>query len=307
MILGPRHLLRWAIALLAGAAIHAGTVAADTYQSLPDQTQLPFNWSNFGVGGFAGRTTVQGYNRTDGTAGGPLYVTNTHIFDNDPDPKEPRTEDIGVATFQYALFRGSTNGAGGATNRLGAAFMGGFRLTDTDDETRNWSFLQIFTDARDPNGVIDGGGARGKVNGDLPGWNRDPGWNFAGNQVQYDYLDLPSDPSTRAETVSFETALVCFMGNDVLIRGDWTWSFTTDGRGGLSGMDVTSQAAASNRLVTLYQNAHPGTTYMNIGVGTCHMPPPAPTPEPSSLASACLGGVVLLGYWRTRHRRRSAA
>jgi hypothetical protein len=267
------------------AATYGASATAATQTSLKDQTQIPYSWGDFVAGATVSGITVQGYNKTDGTAGGPIYVTNTHIFDNDPDPAEPAIEDIGIATFQYVLWKGSSGGAAGATNRLGAAFLGGFNLTDLDDETTNWSFLQIYTDAAHPAGIIDGGGFKGKVNGDIPGYNADPGWNFKG--TAYDYFDVPFDIATTAETVSFETALVCCLGSDVRIRGDWKWSFTVDGMGGLTGMDVTSQANASNRLLNLYRTANPTITYSDIGVGTCHVP------EPSTLAMLSLGFIGL--------------
>src|ERR1044071_3718761 len=83
------------------AASFAATATAATQTSLKNQTQIPYSWGEFLAGGNISGITVQGYNKTDGTAGGPIYVTNTHIFDNDPDPTEPAVEDIGIATFQY--------------------------------------------------------------------------------------------------------------------------------------------------------------------------------------------------------------
>jgi hypothetical protein len=279
------------------ATFGASAIAA-TQTTLKTQIQIPYSWGDYVAGANISGITVQGYNKTDGTAGGPIYVTNTHIFDNDPDPAEPPVEDVGIATFQYVLWRGSTAGAAGATDRLGAAFLGGFDLTDLIDESPNWSFLQIYTDAAHAAGIIDGGGAHGKVNGDIPGYNADPGWNFAG--TAYDYFDVPFDTATKAETVAFETALVCYEGDHVHIRGDWKWSFTVDGLGGLTGMDVTSQAAASARLLGLYRAANPAITYFDIGVGTCHVP------EPGTLGLLSLGFIGLgLGSRRANQRTTS--
>lgn len=277
---------------LALAALAPRGADADTLMSLRPQTQLPYSWGDYGAGLNISDITVKNYYTTAGALGGPIYVTNTHILDNDPDPKEPPVEDIGIATFQYILWSG-TKGGGAAINRYGAAFMGGFQLTDLDDESLSWSFLQIYTDATHPGGIIDGGGFRGKVNGDIPAYNQNPGWNFDGARTQYDYFDVPSDPSTAAaETVAFETALVCYMGNMVLVRGDWTWSFTTDGKGGLTGQSVASQAAASDTLLGLYRAANPGVMYDNIGMGTCHVPELDPGCGVTAVTLLGLGAVV---------------
>jgi hypothetical protein len=288
-----------------------GYQATGTQLSLEGPPPPAFSWGDFGAGLNISNITVQQYRNTDGSAGGPIIVLNTHILDVDPDPHETdplvpcfggkQCEDIGISTFQYALWLGSTGGAGGAVNRVGAAFFGGFRLTDLDDVGMNFSFLQIFTDNANPAGTIDGGGFRGKVNGDIPGFNANPanpaaGWNFAGNDVQFDYFDVPFDSSTTVETVSFETALVNYEGNIADILAGFTWSFTSDGAGGVSGMSVTQQAAASNRLLGLYRAANPLVTYQNVGEGSSHALVPEPTPF-------CLvGGVlILLGLgWRRK-------
>lgn len=251
----------------------------------------PFSWGAYAPGTGVAGITVQDYRNTDGTAGGGVINYNKTVWDNDPDPLEPPIENVGNISFQYLLYRGSTGGAGGATNRVGAALMGGFHLTDLDDLGVNFGFWQIYTDNAAPGGVIDGGGYQGKTNGQIPAYNVDPGWNYAG--TEYDYFDIPANTvASGAETVSFETALVCYNATTVHVMADFTWSFTSDGLGGVTGTAPTEQAAASNMMMNLYSPLNPG-LMQNIGVGSCH----DLVPEPSTLLLILLTIPVL-------HRRR---
>lgn len=286
-------------------AVALGIISFEASASAAIQTALMaapgYSWSDYGVQG----GHVIDYRKPDGSAGGQIIPFTFDVFDNDPDPTETSPEKIGNLDFQFLLWRGS--GDNDLTNntvaRVGAAIMGGFNLTDRNDVGMNFSFLQIFTDNANPNGVVDGGGFRGKVNGDIAGWNQNPGHNYAG--TQFDYFDNPFDPSTRNETVSFETALVCYSGSTVHILADFTWSFTSDGMGGVSGTSITSQASASNRLFNLYGALlPPGGLLQNIGVGSCH--DMFLVPEPSTLSMLCLGSTCLfLGYAR-RVRKQAA-
>src|SRR5215469_13425691 len=98
--------------------------ATGTQLSLEGPPPPAFSWGDFGAGLNISNITVQQYRNTDGSAGGPIIVLNTHILDVDPDPNEKdplvpcfggkQCEDIGITTFQYALWLGSTGGAGGA-------------------------------------------------------------------------------------------------------------------------------------------------------------------------------------------------
>ena len=296
------------IVIATGLTIIAfGAQVGATELHLKDPPPPTFSWGIFGPSGVES-ITAQDYRNTDGTAGGPIIVLNTHILDvdrdpNERDPLEGGKEDIGIATFQFALWRGSTMGAAGAIDTVGAAFMGGFELTDLTDVGNKFSFLQIFTDNADPEGTIDGGGFRGKVNSDISSWHANPadptpGWNFDGNRTQFDYLDVPSDPLSKGlETVSFETALVNYSEDHVDIIADFTWGFTSDGMGGVSGMQVAEQVSSSDLLLGHYRAKFPGITYLNIGEGSSHG---LVVPEPAPIMLVPIGVFTLALYLRRR-------
>lgn len=287
--------LRFSLALAGAALLLFGADAGAAIQ-----TQLKaapgYNWGDFGVQG----DWVLDYRQPNGAAGGAVIPFAVDVSDIDPDPNEISPEKIGKLDFQFVLWRGNArdDGTDNTVRRVGAAIMGGFHKTDVDDLNRQFSFLQIYTDNANPNGVVDGGGYRGKVNGDIAAWNQNPGHNYAG--TEWDYFDNPYDPATRAETVSFETALVCYDATQVVILADFTWSFTSDGLGGVTGSAITAQNSASNKLMNLYGALLPnGGTLSNIGVASCHA-----VPEPTALLSA---GVGFLGIGLVVRRRPARA
>jgi hypothetical protein len=300
--------------------VWASLGGATTITRLP--TTPPFNWgTTFGlVGGF-----VQEYLQLNGAGGGTVIPFTVDVFDNDPDPaeKDPLVngkEKIGTLNFQFMLWRGSS-AEGGAIDRVGASIFGGFNLTDLDDAGTRFSFLQTITGfATIPDGV-DGGGFRGKFNDDIATgtYNSMPGWNYQG--TQYDYLDNPfTSISTGPRTISFETALDCYTDNkQVHILADFTWGFTSDGAGGVTGVSPTAQNAASNSLFNNYfaNTVPPGPSpagntpslMQNIGVGGCHdfaasvvqppLPIPKDIPEPPTLL---LFGIGLAVYFLRKEK-----
>ena len=112
------------IVIATGLTIIAfGAQVGATELHLKDPPPPTFSWGIFGPSGVES-ITAQDYRNTDGTAGGPIIVLNTHILDvdrdpNERDPLEGGKEDIGIATFQFALWRGSTMGAAGAIDTVG--------------------------------------------------------------------------------------------------------------------------------------------------------------------------------------------
>jgi len=237
------------ILLLAPLAAAPAARAVET--SLPASTTPTFTWGHFGTGLLISNITVQGYNTPSGAPGGSVATLDMPVYAVDPDPLagDPTVpcgagtcEQIGIMTFQYVLWRGSVSGLYGPTNRFGAAVLGGFKLTDATEMGTNFSFLQTYTDASSSTPVIDGGGASGKVNAQIPRYVADPnaiaaGWRFGGTDYQYSFFDVPFDwlGVSPAETVSFETALVATdaTGTNQQILEDFTWSFTTDLTGGV--------------------------------------------------------------------------
>jgi hypothetical protein len=293
------------LALLLGSVAFAATI-----KTLPAPGSLPYNLTNYGP---IGRTQIitQYYNTNGTTNGAGPTNFNQPVFDNDPDPLEPPLEQIGNVDFQYGLFRGTK--ADGTGTVVGAAILGGFHDTDTFDLGGNFSWLQIFTDNGDPNGKVDGGGFRGKVNGDINAYNANPGWGHDG--TEYNYFDIPLDTLGQQgpESVQFETALVCYNGDKTVhILFDFTWGFTwtanADGSlKSLTGNAPMSQASASKTLFDRYFTKDNGLTgpdgndtpnlLQNIGVGSCHDCNPAP--EPSTVYLLGAGILILFRYRKT--------
>jgi hypothetical protein len=272
-------------------------VSASAGPALAAMADLPaaptFSWGQFGAGLNISGITVQKYVNLDGTDGGSVINYSAPV--SAPIPAAATPELIGNAKFEYVLWKGSNAGSAGATNRFGAALFGGLNLTASNAGS-NFSFLQIYTDASTgASGVIDGGGYFGKFNSLIPRFGSTPGWDFEPPDYQYDFFDVPFDPSgTVSETVSFETALVSYDATSVQILGDYTWSFTTGANGNpqsfLTGSSVIEHAQASAVLLGLYEAAYPSIAYRQI------------VPEPSALLlAACL---VCLPWSR---RRRLAA
>ena len=295
-----RATLVLAAAMVSFVAFANGAFAG-TQTSLPANAGYP--WSNFNVGG----GYVTDYLKNDGSAGGTITTYTANVFDIDPDPNERDPlvngkENIGSLTFQYVLYKEASGGQGTAADSLGAALFGGFHLTDTNDLNNRFAFLQIVNQVGGAGyPKVDGGGYRGKTNGDIPGYVANPGnqagWNFAG--TEFDYFDNPVRGLNTGQTVNFETALVNYNANTVVILADFTWSFTANGNNS-SGTAPTTQALASNTLINLYQAANPNTTYLNIGAGSCHLIDAVP--EPSTLLMLGIAGVVLAGYRGLRRR-----
>jgi hypothetical protein len=279
----------------------------------------PFGWSDYGDFSGLSNVTVKEYRNTDGTADGKVMTTSYHIFDidKDPDEKDPLVggkEDIGVATFQFALWRGSSL-VSGDTNIVGAAFLGGFQLTDLKDVGTSFSFLQIVTDNRTGT-TVDGGGPQGKTNGDIPNYkadatSKDAGWNFMPGKTQYDYFDIPSIKNPASDyNASFETALVCYSVNKLgqtsaIILDDWRWGYSTDTNFNLKGTAVSENASASDALLNAYRKMFPTATYSNIGDASCHEAFAA-LPEPGTLATSGFCALILTGYGLIRRKRNSS-
>ena len=123
--------MRLLIALLAVMAANAGVVS-----SLPSAPPPTFPWSDVFPSATIGGITVQHYLDVNGNVLGSGSGIGTYaipIFDIDPDPAEAPLERIGDMYFEYVLWTGSTQGANGPTNRVGAAMMGGFYLMDHED------------------------------------------------------------------------------------------------------------------------------------------------------------------------------
>lgn len=248
------------------AGLLATTAGAATQTGLPDPAALPFSLGelvpNSNVAGF----TVEQYLKPSGPPGGSLIEVSDPVFDINP--SSGVQSQLGTTRWQFVPFRASTTGPGGALDEVGVALMGGFQL---DDPQRfaglRFSFLQMVTDSGGPG--IDGGGPRGKVNGDMPGWNKDPGWNFDGDRTQFDYLDVPffsteHDPGS----LTFETALVASFGSKALVLDDVTWGFTANvgEAGALTAMPPIERAhGASDDLLALYRDEFPNWTYFNEG------------------------------------------
>lgn len=273
-------MLRAKVVVAALAAAWASCAALGAVQTkLPDPPLPTFQWNAFG--NFAGyaNTVVKDYRNEAGTGAGPLYVVASDISIKCPD-MAPIS--LGINNWQFCLWRGNSAGnAAGATNQVGAGFMGGFNLQNNDGNCLNYTYYQIYKDNANPNWVVDGGGINGKVNGNIPGYNGNPnGWNFDGANTQYDYFDIPSNtqPAAAAESVMFETALVAYMGNTYSILASWMWSFTSDGAGGVSGSAPSLQAGgASNKMMDLYGNLLPGGgTLQNVGYSSLCDCIPAP-------------------------------
>ena len=248
------------------AGLLATTAGAAIQTSLPDATALPFSLGglvpNSNVAGF----TVEQYLKPNGPPGGSVIEVSNLVFDINPSSGVQRL--LGTNRWQFVPFRGSTTGPGGAPDEVGVMLMGGFQL---DDPRRfaglRFSFLQMVTDSGGPG--IDGGGPRGKVNADIPGWNKDPGWNFDADRTQFDYLDVPffsteHDPAS----LTLETALVASFGSKVLVLDDVTWGFTANvgGPGALTATPpVERPLGASDDLLGLYRDEFPNWTYLNEG------------------------------------------
>ncbi len=283
-----RRLFFWSAVLFLGLA---GSPASATMFDLP--AAPPFSWGSFGGGLTISPITAREYVSPGGVAGAsvdtlalPVYAR--HVGAPDGDPTLPcdhghRCEQIGNASFEFALWRGSQPGSSLAINRVGAAIFGGFQLTDAAELGSNYSFLQIYSDAFSPAGTIDGGGYTGKVNGQIPRYNANPGWNYGGSIYQYDFFDVPFDRVGQdpAEQVSFETALVNvdLLTSTLTILADFTWSFTTaagvSSNDFLTGALIASAAAPSSGLLDLYSSSFPGVTYRN-GIVTIDSVPEPP-------------------------------
>jgi hypothetical protein len=301
---------RLLVLVVAGVACLSLRVHAQTVTQLPP---AGFDWSRFNVaGGF-----VKSYLKNDGTAGGMVttYMADVFDLDNDPNEKDPLVggkEKIGSLTFQYVLYQEEGNGKGTGVNGLGAALFGGFHLTDVDDVGTNFAFLQSVGNTDNVTGnslagypKVDGGPNRGKTNGDIPGYDVVPdntvghnGWNFAG--TEFDYFDNPLRGINTNQTVSFETALVCYNGLSVTLLSDFTWSFSTDAAGGITGIAPTNNVNTAG-IRRIYGAAFPTTTYNDIGTVSCHLP------EPSAITLLAACALSSLGFVARRKRSRKAA
>lgn len=272
--------------LLAGTV---GAVGAATQTGLPDATALPFSLGqivpNSNVAGF----TVQQYLTPDGTPGGSVIDFSRPVFDSNS--TSPVSIQLGTLRWQFVPFRASTGGPTGAVDEVGVALMGGFQLDNPAPfAALRFSFLQVVTDSGGPG--IDGGGPRGKVNADIPGWNTDPGWNFDGNRTQFDYLDVPffsiyHDPGS----LTFETALVASFGIKVLVLDDVTWGFTANvGESGAltATPPVERLGGASDQVLGLYRDEFPNWTYLNERQANL-----SDLPEPRSIFLLCLCALAL--------------
>ena len=282
--------IHFCVVLVAVGIALAGysTAFSATLETLHDPPPPTFAWSDFFPSATVGGITVQKYHKEDGTDPGPVIVNNMTV-------KDGNDVEIGTVTMQYTLWSGSTLGAAGATNRLGAVLFGGFNVTTVKYNDVNFSYYQIFTDNANASGVIDSGGINGKVNGDIPDHGADPGWDFAGDGAEFDYADVPANTFVN-ETVSFETALVCNVGTVHNILKAWTWDFTSTAGGGITGNSVEFQTEVTNTLFNLYTAVLPGGhSLANLGVGTCVVI----VPEPSSIFLANFALIALLF-----HRRR---
>lgn len=272
------------VAILAALVPVCWTLAA-TQTTLKDPPPPKFAWSDFAPATGVSGITVHDYRNEAGTGAGPVYVSNFDTLD--------AGNSIGTTTFEFALWRGSTTGENGPINRVGAAILGGFNLQNPvySNAGVGFSFYQIFRDGAIINGAVDGGGINGKVNGDIPNWNTDAGWNYAGAAAPYDYFDVPANAvSLGNETVSFETCLVCQLRGVHHIMLATTWSFTSDGAGGVSGVKVTQQPMASDRLMELYGALRGGDTLQNVNVGSCL----ALIPEPATIQMTFLCCLVMM-------------
>ena len=183
---------RSAVLVLAGLMLACRPAAATvtTLTTLP----APFSWAYFGGAlAIAQIHTVTflapaGSTTAIQTVSTPVYAAVAGPSDGDPAfacTGGIRCEQIGNLQFQYALWQG-TYGRGSTPNRVGAVVFGGFQLTDPADVNGAFSFLQTYADSSAPTGTIDGGGFDGKVNGQIPGWQSNPGalgggWNYMAN------------------------------------------------------------------------------------------------------------------------------
>jgi hypothetical protein len=274
-------------------------LCAQTLTALPGPSRLPFSLAQIVPSTTAGRFTIQEYRTLDGSADGSVTPFVRPVFDGGSSSAQSGDNPIGTVRWEFALFRGSSAGAAGPIDGVGAALMGGFQETASIPAGTHLGFLQVFTDSFGTG--VDGGGPHGKVNGDIPDWNRNPGWNFDGDRTRFDYFDIPFDSTTlAAETVSFETALAAWSGSSVLILDDVTWRFNAnaDNPGDLAGMAPTERlGGASNRLLGLYRNTFPSVTYLNIGQGTL-----SDLPEPSLELAVAIFAVIASRRLRLRRR-----
>lgn len=273
-----------------------------------------FPWGAYGRHLSFARTNVTSYVTPAGDAGGTVQTVDIPIYvaggGGDGDlgaycTGMIRCEQIGTLQMQYALWKGSQQSI--RINRLGAAVLGGFHLTDSTDSGGDYSFMQIYKDYYSPNGFIDGGNAVGKVNGQIPDWNPNPtplnnlGWNYNTNSSQYQYFDVPYEivGVSPLENVTFETALAKSdpTTGAVTILADFTWSFDTL-TGTLTGQPIVAQNAPSSTLMSLY-----GSTYGPYGASYSNgiLSYLRPIPEPDAWFMLMVG-FGAIGAARRRRR-----
>ncbi len=274
----------------------------------------PFPWMAYGRHLSFARVNVTGYLTPSGGSGGSVQTVTVPIYAAAGAPDGDRTaictgnvrcEQIGTFQMQYALWQGYQQSY--TTNRVGAAVLGGFQLTDAADAPNNYSVLQIYRDYYNPDGFIDGGNFAGKINGQIPDWNPNPttynntGWNYGGSSYQYQYFDVPYEivGISPLETVSFETALanVDAATGAVNILADFTWSLDTL-TGHLTGQQMVFNPTASATLLSLYTAAYgPAGASYSSGI----LSYVRPLPEPGAWA-LLLVGMALTGA-QLRQRR----
>jgi hypothetical protein len=291
-------------------AVFAAPAAASA--AMTSLVNPPFSWGAYGGGLGPSRINVSSYVTPAGGAGGVIQTVDVPIYaaaSGPPDHDQTsvctghvRCEQIGTMQFQYALWKGSQQSV--HINRVGAAVMGGFQLTDPTDTNGAFSFLQTYHDYYDPNGFIDGGGYFGKYNGLIPRWSSNPngvGWNYGANAFQYQFWDVPFDivGISPPEVVSFETALVNYdpAGAYVNVLADFSWSFDTRS-GALTGQQITLASAASPSLLSLYAADYPTVRYASQILS------PIAAPEPAAWAMMLLGAALAGGALRGSRARR---
>ena len=303
---------RVALSLAVGGLSLAALPACATEHGL---LPAPYSWGYYGAGLTFSHVTVTSLVTPSGAAGGvvstvtaPIYARVSGPADGDATLRctgNVACEQIGSLQFQYSLWKGQQSSL--VTNRVGAAIMGGFQLTDAADTNSNFSFLQIYQDASTPGGYIDGGTYSGKFNGGIPRWNANPaalapGWNY-GSAYQYQFFDVPYDlvGISPLENVAFETALATYdpATGGVNILADVSWSFDTSS-GTLTGQPVVFNGAPSGTLLSLYGAGFPYASYTNDILGLA-----AAVPEPAAWASMMLGfGLSGRAIRRLSRRRR---
>ncbi|MBN2448689.1 MAG: hypothetical protein JXO22_18325 [Phycisphaerae bacterium] len=231
----PTKRTAWVLVTIAAMVIGPAALADRVVQTSLQDAPLPdYDWGTlYGVAGGDVRAHVDAASGAVLAAGTQPYVYGYDVFE----PVDSTA--IGTISGEYVLW--ADQQAAAARTRAGAAILTGFDPLPGCDHAFAW--VQTYWDDAHAGGVLDDQVANfpaGQTNGNIPGYGTH--WN---HPAAYDIFDDPFDgQASWADTVIFETALVCYdvaapgegLNRRIHPLGSFTWSFTIEANGTLTGL-----------------------------------------------------------------------